>query len=282
MAYASQTQLRYWWAPACTGPFTTVALYGSGRVMVRSSIVPAVQALNKIFTAYRYQTRYADTGGYNCRKVTGGSTYSLHAYGIAVDINWQSNPYSSTLHTDMFRYGDGRMPYRIEAIRTNDGHQVWRWGGWFSGNRDAMHYEITCAPSNIRSGINWSTVYGGTPVPAPAPTPAPQPTPQEDEDVRLIVKGKDKPEWWITDGLLKDHIETVDRAKEMVYVGLAKWDPKGTAYVVPQAFIDSIPRVEDHVRKCLNEGTGTGQSTWAGTEKKILSTVQAVWNKVNT
>lgn len=171
MAYASQTSLRSWWAPACSGPFTSVALHGAGRVMVRSAVVEATRALNQVLISYNYLTRYQDTGAYNCRKVTGGSTYSLHAYGIAMDINWTTNPYSSVLRTDMFRYGDGQMPRRIEAIRTNDGAQVWRWGGWFSGNKDAMHYEITCAPSNIRSGINWKTVYGGTiSIPTPPPT----------------------------------------------------------------------------------------------------------------
>jgi D-alanyl-D-alanine carboxypeptidase len=174
MAYASQSSLRYWWAPACRGPWVTISLYGSGRVTVRPAITDAVKAINKILSAYRYTTRYADTGAYNCRRVTGGSTYSLHAYGIAMDINWQSNPYSSVLRTDMFRYGDGRMPYRFEAIRTNNGKQVWRWGGWFSGNKDAMHLEITCSPSDLRTGINWSTVYGGsTSVAPPASVSAP-------------------------------------------------------------------------------------------------------------
>ncbi len=171
MAYAAQSSLRSWWSPACRGPWVTISLYGSGRVTVRPAITDAVKALNKVLTSYKYATRYADTGAYNCRRVTGGSTYSLHAYGIAMDINWQSNPYSRTLRTDMFRYGDGRMPYRIEAIRTNNGRQVWRWGGWFSGNKDAMHYEITCSPSDLRTGINWATVYGSISVPAPTPKP---------------------------------------------------------------------------------------------------------------
>lgn len=170
MAYAAQGSLRYWWAPACRGPWATMSLYGAGRVTVKGSIVEPVKALNKVLTAYKYYTRYADTGAFNCRRVTGGSSYSLHAYGIALDLNWQTNPYHYRLITDMFRPGDGRMPYRIEAIRTNNGRQVWRWGGLFGGNRDAMHYEITCSPADIRTGINWTTVYGGggTVVPAPA------------------------------------------------------------------------------------------------------------------
>jgi hypothetical protein len=184
MAYASQSSLRSWWGPACNGPWVTLSLYGSGRVTVRPAIVDAVKALDKVLQSYNYVTRYADTGAYNCRKVTGGSTYSLHAYAIAMDINWQSNPYSSTLRTDMFRYGDGRMPYRIEAIRTNNGKQVWRWGGWFSGSKDAMHYEITCSPSDIRTGINWSTAQGsGQALSVPQPPPISAGTPSKDDDM---------------------------------------------------------------------------------------------------
>lgn len=171
MAYASQSALRYWWGPPCRGVNVTVRLNGNGRVTVKASIVEATKALNAVLVAYNYQTRYGDTGAYNCRRVTGGSSYSLHAYAIALDINWSTNPYSYRLITDMFRPGDHQMPYRIEAIRTKSGHQVWRWGGKFSGNKDAMHYEITCSPSALRTGIDWRTVYGGTAGPAPTPAP---------------------------------------------------------------------------------------------------------------
>jgi hypothetical protein len=169
----TQSQLRSYWSPRCTGPWATTRLYGAGRVTHRAAITSAVQALNKVLTAYKYYTRYADTGAYNCRLNTSGTAYSLHAYGIALDLNWQSNPYSSVLRTDMLRYGDGRMPHRICAIRTNNGRQVWNWGGFWSGSKDAMHYEIVCSPADLRTGINWSTVYGGAPAPPPPPPPPP-------------------------------------------------------------------------------------------------------------
>jgi hypothetical protein len=34
------------------------------------------------------------TIAFNCRPITGGSTYSLHAYGTAIDINVVRNPYA--------------------------------------------------------------------------------------------------------------------------------------------------------------------------------------------
>lgn len=151
-------QIRSAWAPACTGPFARVALNGSGAVSVRPAAVDAVKALNACLVAAGYQTRAGDTGAFNCRPITGGSGYSLHAYGIALDINWATNPYGPVLRTDMPR----SMVDAIQAIRTNNGRQVWRWGGSYSGNKDAMHYEIVCTPADLATGI------AGQRTPAPA------------------------------------------------------------------------------------------------------------------
>lgn len=165
----SQSQIRAYWSPRCTGPWASVNLHGSGKVVVRAAIVPAVKALNQVLVAYDYRTRAADTGAYNCRLTTSGTSWSIHAYGCAVDINWQSNPYSRYLISDMDNTGDRKMPNRICAIRTNNGKQVWNWGGFWYGTKDTMHYEIVCTPADLRTGINWSTVYGGSSVPSPAP-----------------------------------------------------------------------------------------------------------------
>ncbi len=279
----TQSQIRSYWAPRCTGPFATVSLYGNGKVTVDAAIVSAVKSLNTVLAAYRYSTRAADTGAYNCRLNTSGTGYSMHAYGIAIDINWLSNPYSRYLKTDMFKYGDGRMPHRICAIRTNNGKQVWNWGGFWSGNKDTMHYEVVCTPADLRTGINPSTIYGGAHAPAaPAPAPAPKPAPTpEDEDVRLIVKGKDKPQWYITDGIVKEYIESSQIANELAFLGLAKLN-NGQPYVLRQGLVDSIPTIDQMVERTLNKGTGTGQANWATTNKSILSTVQGILNKVNT
>lgn len=153
----STEQLRVAWGPPCSGTKVTVTLNGSGVVHVRAAIVDAVRALNAVLVRWGYRTRRADTGAYNCRHIAGTNRYSLHAYGIALDINWQSNPMRRPLTTDM----PAGMVAEIEAIRTNSGAQVWRWGGRFS-TPDAMHFEIACAPSAIASGIR-----GDRPKPKP-------------------------------------------------------------------------------------------------------------------
>lgn len=139
------------WAPACAG---------KGGVFLN-----AYQALDSCLRDALYAPRAGVTGAYNCRKITGGTGHSLHAYGpgnrftfwtgvnvttaLAVDINWDTNPYGPRLVTDF----PARMVAAIKAIRTNSGAQVWRWGGDYTGNKDAMHFEIVCTPQDLASGI---------------------------------------------------------------------------------------------------------------------------------
>lgn len=147
----STSTLRMAWAPACRARGGTY--------------LAAYAALDRVLAEFHYQVRAADTGAYNCRRITGGTGYSLHSYGpadrfrfwccttistsLAVDINWRTNPYSRTLRTDM----PAAMITKIEAIRTNNGRQVWRWGGRYTVNKDAMHFEIVVTPSDLATGI---------------------------------------------------------------------------------------------------------------------------------
>lgn len=141
---ASTSEMRAAWAPPCdSGGMETISFGNAGaRITVDRLTVPIWRAVEDIFARYRYTIRRADTGAYNCRQITGGSGYSLHAYGIAVDVNWSTNPYGPRLITD-FPPGAIR---EIEALNVN-GQPVLRWGGRYSGNRDAMHFEVIVPPS---------------------------------------------------------------------------------------------------------------------------------------
>lgn len=145
--------LRTLWDPPCRFPLVKVSLHGEGAVSVRASIVDAVRAHDACLVAHGYRTRREDTGAYNCRQITGGTAYSLHAYGTALDINWSTNPYGPTLVTDM----PAAMVEAITSIRTVSGAVVWRWGGTYTTNKDAMHYEVIASPHEIASGIAGST-----------------------------------------------------------------------------------------------------------------------------
>lgn len=100
------------------------------------------------------------------------------------------------------------MRASILAIRTNNGKQVWGWGGNFSGSKDPMHYEIICRPSDLATGINWSTVIGanGTkPAPKPKP-PAAKPTPQPPENDMDIVHETDTGAYILFAGFEWSHV----------------------------------------------------------------------------
>lgn len=150
------TQIRSWWDPACRR--NTV------------SLTSAFAALDNVFRKWLYKPRSGVTGSFNCRPITGGTNYSLHAFNpdgpfyfwtnvkvtkaLAVDINWDKNPYGPELVTDM----PLGMILEIEQIRTNNGKQVWRWGGRYLNNKDAMHFEIIVSPADLATGIKSSVV----------------------------------------------------------------------------------------------------------------------------
>ena len=156
---ATTSQLRQLWAPACSCKTTTVTLHSGARITVNTGCVEAFKALDVTMQSFRYAPRSGDTGAFNCRKITGGSGYSLHAYGIAVDYNWNTNPYGAKLVTDMPR----AMVDAGKRITTKGGVTVFGWGGDYRKNKDAMHWEVVCAPADLKKGIDWRTVPADPP-----------------------------------------------------------------------------------------------------------------------
>jgi hypothetical protein len=90
-----------------------------------------------------------NTSAFNCRQATGSSSFSQHAYGLAVDINPCENPYvyadGRTAHKDCVKYKNRKNddPGVIHA-----GDKVvkafaaigWGWGGEWSGTKDYQHF----------------------------------------------------------------------------------------------------------------------------------------------
>lgn len=88
------------------------------------------------------------TGAFVCRPITGGSGYSQHAYGLAIDINPFQNPYqkddvvlpelaSSYLQRARVRPGmitaDGPVVRAFASIG-------WEWGGAWQSLKDYQHF----------------------------------------------------------------------------------------------------------------------------------------------
>lgn len=206
-------QLRDLWSPPCTGPWARFTLYGGGVVTVDPLIVDALRALNACLVAHDYASRRADTGAYNCRPITGGSRYSLHAYGIAIDVNWTTNPYGAVLRTDM----PPAMIRAVEAIRTNGGAVVWRWGGRYSGNKDAMHFEVVASPAELARGIDPATVPGGAPKPNPT---TPKPEPHEELPMTALAYRLPDGKVWACSALGRRHVKTREELNGLAVVGL--------------------------------------------------------------
>lgn len=214
------SDMRRAWAPPCTGPLTRIELHGHGVISVRSTAAQAFHALNAILAKHNYRTRRADTGAYNCRKITGGNNYSLHAYGIAADLNWTTNPYGPNLVTDM----PMGMVHEIEALRTNDGHRVFRWGGRYSRNKDAMHYEVICTPAQLATGIRTATIQ--PPIQPPVISPD-----EEEYEMQIIVnQGRHLLVW----GLWHLNIESED-SDALAFIGVKRKD-------VPTSFLNLVTR----------------------------------------
>src|SRR5262245_2325403 len=85
-----------------------------------------------------------------CRGGTGTGSWSMHAYGKAIDLNPRENPYvgcgrtrdrSSRSYLDRSRLRRGMVtPAVVQAFRSIG----WGWGGaWTRSTRDYMHFSAT-------------------------------------------------------------------------------------------------------------------------------------------
>jgi hypothetical protein len=90
--------------------------------------------------ANRYKVNRIE--GYDCRPVTNKPGYwSSHAFGLALDINPDTNPYGPTLKTDM------PMSF-VGLFIVGEG---WGWGGGWLNLKDAMHYS-KIPPAELGNG----------------------------------------------------------------------------------------------------------------------------------
>ncbi len=95
--------------------------------------------------------RANNTSAFNCRNVAGTSSWSEHAYGLAVDVNPLVNPYvrGSTVdppegapYADRSRNDQG-MIHDGDAVVTAFAAQGWHWGGSWSSGKDYQHFSAS-------------------------------------------------------------------------------------------------------------------------------------------
>jgi hypothetical protein len=170
-------QVRRAWAQyACAESSMVEIKLLSHTTPVNPLTVKAFRALAQALTDTGYKAR--KTWVYNCRdiavtKAGAAAQRSLHAYGLAVDIDAATNPHRHGVHgkivfspatTQAGREQDVRagragtafteaQVEAVEAIRTVDGLAVFGWGGRWRSSHDAMHFEIRLTPAELGVGL---------------------------------------------------------------------------------------------------------------------------------
>jgi hypothetical protein len=99
----------------------------------------------------RASMRHDNTSAFNCRYVSGTTTWSQHAYGRAIDINPVENPYvvGSSVSPRRGRAFMDRTEVRPGMIVKRDVvwrafHRIgWEWGGSWSTSKDYQHFSAT-------------------------------------------------------------------------------------------------------------------------------------------
>jgi hypothetical protein len=148
----------------------------SNRTPVNPVAVAAFNALAEALRRTGYQAR--SVWVYNCRNIAQAAAGqqprpSLHAYGLAVDVDPEWNPHRHNVSGPIVfsaqpsqgerqrEVASGvagtvftpRQVSAVEAIRTVDGLRVFGWGGRWRSSHDAMHFEVRLTPAELRRGI---------------------------------------------------------------------------------------------------------------------------------
>jgi hypothetical protein len=165
------------WRPGCPVAlddlrYVRLSHYGFDGTVRRGELVVNVSAVAAIRTAFidlfahrfpirrmrlvdhygasDYRSIEADnTSVFNCRRATGATRWSQHAYGRAVDVNPIENPYiyanGTTTHAasrpylDRSRHRKG-MAYAGGVLVRAFAKAGWSWGGSWPGPTDYQHF----------------------------------------------------------------------------------------------------------------------------------------------
>jgi hypothetical protein len=92
-----------------------------------------------------------NTSAFNCRPATGGSSYSEHSYGRAIDINPLVNPYvkgatvlppAGSAYVNRSLDAPGMIHANGEVVQAF-ASRGWIWGGTWSSLKDYQHFSTT-------------------------------------------------------------------------------------------------------------------------------------------
>ncbi len=167
------------WTEGCPVPLNrlsllTLSYYGFdrkthiGTLIVYDSMAPFTTALFKELYRRHYPIEKFDvdnpsetenTSAFNCRMTTGQNSYSLHAYGLAVDINVSHNPYigvykfkneqmigtlipPSTASLKFLNRNNKQTGMNETIVKTAAKYGLIEWGGHWQDRIDYMHFQV--------------------------------------------------------------------------------------------------------------------------------------------
>jgi hypothetical protein len=96
---------------------------------------------NHIDAAHRDGALYPGIGGYNCRLISGSTSWSVHSWGAAIDTNWLRNPRGQDHWNGRGSDGIDHDTYIPDVWRGGfPGHRFF-WGLNFDTTPDPMHFQ---------------------------------------------------------------------------------------------------------------------------------------------
>jgi hypothetical protein len=108
----------------------TIQTPDGAKFRVARKVAPQFNAFLTDLHGTGYKLNPKVSGGYNYRTIAGTPKLSQHAYGNAIDLNWDKNPYGS-------KRSD--LPANVGEIAAKHGIA---WGGTWR-NPDPMHFEVS-------------------------------------------------------------------------------------------------------------------------------------------
>jgi hypothetical protein len=171
-----RSRLRYTWHPGCPQPLSGLALihltyWGFdkrahvGELIVNAAVTRKIIRVFAVLYRARYQIRRMvlpdvykgsdprstnadNTSAFNCRLVDGTNDWSMHAYGLAVDINPCENVYIEGGHVDPPRCkANADRTQQVPGLIHEGGVVTrafdaigWGWGGRWVTPKDYQHF----------------------------------------------------------------------------------------------------------------------------------------------
>lgn len=152
-----------------TVPATATATYlvpgSSVRLTVLKEIAPLLIGFAASFHQEVEELIPGQCGGFNPRKIAGTSTWSRHAFGGAIDLNWLRHPMG---RRNTFTAAQRRAIDDILDRYRHKGVRLLRAGKDYVNVADDMHFEVNVSRSTALAAVK-ALQSGGKPATGPKP-----------------------------------------------------------------------------------------------------------------